>query len=896
MDLNAGAKLGPYEIVTPIGAGGMGQVYRARDPRVGRDVAIKVSSEQFSDRFKREARLVGLLNHPNICTLHDVGPDFLVMELVEGPTLADRIRSGPIPAEEALSIARQIADALEAAHEKGVVHRDLKPGNIKIRPDGTVKVLDFGLAKAPESAAPEASPEDSPTVADPGPTRPGEIFGTAAYMSPEQARGKSVDKRADIWAFGVILYEMLSGRRLFQGETISDTLAAVLRAEPEWHRIPARIQPLLRRCLERDPKRRLHDIADARLWLEEAPAAAAVPGESRRTGRLGWIAAGVVTLAAVLGFVLLRREPLPAEAVRFEVWPAEKATLSDVITVSPDGRKLAFIATTDRSRLWIRSLETLDAQPLAGTEDVTGAVFWSPDSRFIVYRVAGRMRKIEASGGPSQPISDDIPNSITGGFWSAGDQIVFSYTTGPGVLQVAASGGSLTLITNGGFGPSPLPDGQHFLYTRTGSGIFLGSLDAKPEEQSSMPLLPDSSKSIYVPDPNARSGDGHLLFLRAGTLMAQPFDARRRSLAGEPVPVAERVASSAAISPGGLVLSAAFTASPAGVLVYRSNPTGDPVATLSQASQFTWFSREGKVLGTVGEPGSYFQMSLSADAKRLAAVQLTPPGPDTFDVWLIELVGGMRSSRFTLHQASDTWPLWSPDGSRIVFASARSGVFNLYHKASSGAGSEDLLHKSSEVQRPTSWSSDGRFILIWSTGNATKTAGDIWVLPMDSQSTSSENQESRAMPLIRTEFNELEGRFSPDGRWVSYTSNESGSQFEVYVRPFDPSMAAGSPRSESKWLVSKGGGRNAHWRGDSKELFYIAPDNTIMAVEVGVAGAADNPVFQAGVPRPLFKAQPVSLFWEVTPDGQRFLIPVAVADNSASPYRVVLNWLSTLNR
>ncbi len=525
MTLTPGAKLGPYEILSQIGAGGMGEVYRAHDPRVGRDVAIKVSSEQFSDRFTREVHAVAALNHSNVCTLFDVGPNYLVMELVEGPTLADRIKQGPIPLEESLEIARQIADALEAAHEKGIVHRDLKPGNIKIRPDGTLKVLDFGLAKVEEAAA--VSLETSPTLSVVQ-TAAGVLLGTAAYMSPEQARGKSVDKRADIWAFGVVLYEMLTGRRLFSGDTVSDTLASVLKEAPEFEKIPTKVKPLLHSCLERNPANRLRDIGDAWKLLESAQEA--IPGSSGPVKKpwLAWtIAALSVLIALALGFALFRKPvPGPSEVMRFEIPFPDKVLPLNVtpsrFALSPDGRRLVFAAASEdgSSRLWLRSIESLEARPLPGTESGISP-FWSHDGRFIAFQGSGKLKRMDLSGSPPQTICDNpSPGFLSGGSWNQNDVIIFGGRNG--IFRVSAAGGSPSLLTKttpsleiAHTNPIYLPDGQNFLYQVVGIpdkvGLYLGSLENQPESPGKR-LLATPLTALQVTSQN--SGSGQLLFIR----------------------------------------------------------------------------------------------------------------------------------------------------------------------------------------------------------------------------------------------------------------------------------------------------------------------------------------------------------------------------------------------
>ncbi len=587
MPLGNNTRLGPYEILAPIGAGGMGEVYRAKDSKLGRHVALKVLPDAFARdtdrmaRFQREAKVLASLNHTNIAAIHgleDSGKTHaLVMELVEGPTLADRIRLGPIPMDEALQIAKQTCDALEYAHEHGIVHRDLKPANIKVTNDDAVKVLDFGLAKAIEGDAASADVANSPTMSRMA-TLAGVLLGTAAYMSPEQAKGKAVDRRADIWAFGCVLYEMLTGKMAFRGETVTDTLAAVIREEPDWSQLPAatpvRIRVLLQRCLQKDPKQRLRDIGDARISLEEvlsgaqdpAPAATAA-GPGRRW--LLWVvggAAGVFVMAtALLAFLYFHQKPSATQSMRFEIPLPDKTTFTGgAPSVSPDGHKLAFILTgaDGQSRLWIRSLDTLEVRPLEGTEGANGWPFWSPDSSSLAFQLRDKLLKVDISGGPPQVLCESS-TVVLGGAWLPDHRILFS-STGQ-LMQVADWGGVPSRIgpTGSGDFPTVLPDGHRFLYAvgppgAANSGIYVGSLDAKPGDPPAKRLLPDTSEVVLAPSPDRNLG--YLLFLRGsttvgskGTLMAVPFDPRQLALVGEPIPIAEQVTS--------------FSATPAGVLV-----------------------------------------------------------------------------------------------------------------------------------------------------------------------------------------------------------------------------------------------------------------------------------------------------------------------------------------
>ncbi len=891
MRITTGSKLGPYEVLASIGAGGMGEVYRARDPRVGREVAIKVSAERFSERFEREARAIASLNHVNICTLFDVGPNYLVMELVEGPTLAERIKEGAIPLEEARAIAKQIAAALEAAHDKDVVHRDLKPGNVKIKPDGTVKVLDFGLAKL--GGTPAAPSQDSPTLSMAA-TQAGVILGTLAYMAPEQAKGKPVDQRADIWAFGVVLFEMVTGKPLFHGESTTEILASVIKEEPQWERAPAEVRRLLRRCLEKDPQKRLRHIGDAMALWDEAPLTTA-PSQSRLGMGAGGRSVLWPTMAAVLAIALaglaylyLRPAPAaPAEAVRYEIVQPAGVTFSDTVVISPDGRKLAFIATSTgaggQAQVWVRSLDAVEARPLAGTDGVIGRPFWSPDSRYIVFYAGGKLQKIEAAGSPTQTLCS-LPASVLGGFWTRDNKIVFGTNTAIGLSVVSAAGGAaspLTTLANGEQRhsyPALLPDGGHFVYMRavtpTNGGIYLGSLDAKPSEPAPKKLLPDVSAVAYVPAPDStsRTPKGSLLFVRGGTLMAQPFDNQKLDMSGEAVPIAERI---------GLT---AFSASDTGVLSYRAG------AALP-GQQFTWFDREGKVTGMVGEPALLAGLSsapaLSPDEKRVAFASTDPQSGNT-DVWLYEFARG-TTTRFTFDPGQDLTPVWSPDGSRVAFLGQRGGVWGIYQKASNLTGGEDLLYKAGTVvANPTSWSRDGRFLLYM-----TAPAG-VLALPLTG-ATAGGSGEAKPIPLLAAEFNQRGARFSPDGRFYSYISNESGKE-EIYVQSFDPSLGsgaggAGAKSAGGKWMVSKGGGLSAHWRGDNKEILYLAPNGDMMSVDVST-----TPVFQAGVPKRLFNPKSASRFWDATSDGRRFVIPVPVGQSSAAPYTIVLNWQAGLKK
>ena len=890
MRLTSGTKLGSHKILGPLGAGGMGEVYRARDSKLNRDVALKILPAMFTDdaermaRFRREAQVLASLNHPNIGSIYGLEESnnlrVLVLELVEGPTLADRITEGAIPLEEALVIARQIAEALAYAHEKGVTHRDLKPANIKITPEGNVKVLDFGLAKVlqgPNNL--DSDPSQSPTCGNPT-SLEGMILGTAAYMSPEQARGKPVDKRADIWAFGVVLYELLTGGHLFQRETVSDTLAAVLKEEPDWTRIPLTVRPLLRHCLEKDPRRRLRDIGDMHLLLETT----SVPVQTHRP----WLAWGVVAVFlvafAALALIHFRERPLVSAPVQFQISPSG-SLLHVAFALSPDGRHLAYSATdTDGiARLWIRDLDSLkvrvlsNSYPVVKPRGVVPPFFWSPDSRFIGFQSGGKLAKIEISGGPAQTLCD-VQGTVVGGSWNRDGVIVFADVFADnkrGLMQVSAAGGVASPLTTLDPSrkegvhvfPSFLPDGRHFLYLRASSipensGVYVGSLNTKPEEQDSRRLLATTSGPVYVHSSNSDSGQ--VLFLRQGTLMAQPFDVHRLEPSGEAVPVAEQV--------GSYLDYGFFSASDNGVLVYTSGAR--------QTYQLTWLDRQGKLLGAVAEPGVYTSMALSPDGRVVAVSRTNPENTPNWDVWLLD-IGRETSTRLTYEQVRATFPVWSADGSGIIFASVRGGEVNLYLKLASGAGDERLLLKSPDgAKSATSWSRDGRFLLY--TVDNPETKSDLWVLPLQG--------DRKPIPFLRTEFNESSGQFSPDGHWVGYTSDESGRD-EIYVRDFSSGAAQGSWDAAGRWLISKGGGTDPRWRADGKELFYVASDGKLMSVDISA-----KPLFEAGAPRPLFQLPPDFIGGDVTADGKRFLVGVPVGQTASVPFTVVLNWQTTLRK
>ncbi len=887
MALTSGSRLGPYEIQSPIGAGGMGEVYRARDTKLGRDVALKILPDAFARdperlaRFEREAKTLASLNHPHIAHIYGFeqtgDTSALVMELVEGPTLADRIAHGAIPLDDALPIAKQIAEALEAAHEQGIVHRDLKPANIKVRNDGTVKVLDFGLAKlgatgssgAVRAAGATGADEvlNLPTIISPAMTMRGMILGTASYMAPEQAKGKAVDTRADIWAFGCVLYEMLTGRRAFAGDDVSDTLSYVISREPDWSKLPphpAAIRRVLRRCLQKDPARRIRHAGDAAIEIDEAQAESAGQGDaaptaSRRRERLAWIAAlGFGVIAAVAVAALLRVGPGPAAPeMRVEIsTPPTNDPAS--IAISPDGQTIAFVGTpAGRPRLWLRSLGAASARPLAGT-DGASFPFWAPNSRSIgFFADDGRLKRIDLDGDAVRVLANaPLPR---GGTWNSEDTILFVPATGP-VFRVSATGGDRTQVTriaaqqSSHSFPRFLPDGNHFVYSVTGGpevrGVYVAGLDGTEERR-----LVDAD-SIGVATSNS-----HLLFARGGTVFAQELDPARLALKGNALPVAEGVA----LQPFLGFLLASFSASATGHLIYRSG-------SASQQRQFVWFDRSGRELGRIGNPDDAAPTSpgISANGRRLA-LHRTVDG--NVDVWLLDLErGGL--SRFTSHPANEIQAYWSPDNTRIVFSSNRTGSYELYEKSTLGALDEKhLLPMQSQV---TDWSRDGRFLLF--QNRDLKTNSDIWALPYGAN--------PKAFSLVYTEFEERDGQFSPDGKWVAYTSVES-ARSEIYVQPFQG--------PGTRLPVSINGGAQPRWRSDGKELFFIALDERLMAVPISLPSHGGP--LEAGAPIPLFATRVGGAVqaasrtqYVVSPDGSRFLMSTVLEGPATSPITLILNW------
>jgi serine/threonine protein kinase/Tol biopolymer transport system component len=886
----------------------MGEVYRATDSNLGRQVAIKILPDAFASdpdrvaRFEREARTLASLNHPNIAAIYGLersgGSIALVMELVEGEDLSQRIARGAIPLDEALVLAKQIAAALAAAHEAAVVHRDLKPANIKVKPDGTLKVLDFGLAKLTEArgvgqagGAGKESPSQSPTITNPAAmTQAGMILGTAAYMSPEQARGKTVDKRADIWAFGAVLFEMLTGRRPFDGEDITEVLGAVVRLDPPWEALPGDVPPLVRTllqsCLVKDPFHRAADISIALFVLDKAASLSVVPiavqgSSTAPSGRRAWmVALGVAAvLIGVMAIPTVRhlRETPPQSSpeTRTEiVTPATTDATS--FALSPDGRQIVFVASGDgASRLWLRSLTGTTAQPLAGTEGARYP-FWSPDSGSVGFFAEGRLKRLDiASGGSGSgaPQAVAAANSARGGTWNADGTILFAPAVGSPLLRVPASGGETAAVTTierqaAHRFPFFLPDGHSFLFYAQGTGdtggIHLGSLDSRATTR----LTAADGAGVYLFSPfrGSPSGPpGWLLWVRANTLVAQRLDLERQVLTGDQVTLASPVAVDGN-GGGGVSVSAV------GLVTYRTGAVS--------RRQLAWFDRSGKALGALGTPdeNNLNNPSISPDARRVA-VHRTLQG--NADIWLMD---GTRETRFTFDASLDRFPIWSHDGRRIVFDSSRRGIRDLYQKASNGIGSEELLVESPQTKAPTSRSTDGRFLMYQSADP--QTATDLWVLPM-------EGEDRKPWVFLKTPFAERVGQFSPDGRWVAYSSNESGRS-EIYLRPFVEPSASGDPTGATggQWQVSTAGGVYPRWRHDGRELYYIGPNGEMMAAPIATTGTLLEP----GAPVALFPTRingggadnAQGHQYDVARDG-RFLINTLL-DEAPAPITLIQNW------
>jgi eukaryotic-like serine/threonine-protein kinase len=882
MPLAPGTRLGPHEIVGPLGAGGMGEVYRARDTRLERTVAIKILPAQFSSdpvrkqRFEREAKTISSLNHPHICVLYDVGHqdgmDFLVMECVEGETLAKRLEKGPLPLDQVLKYGAQIADGLDKAHRSSVVHRDLKPGNIMLTATGA-KLLDFGLAKpamAPVSAATLTAVQAAPV------TEEGTILGTFQYMSPEQVQGKEVDGRSDIFSLGAVLYEMLTGNRAFEGKSQLSVASAILEKEPEpisavKPMTPPALDHAVKNCLAKLPDERWQsasDLASELKWISETGSQAGVAGRvsagrSRREAA-AWLLAAVLSVLLIGGGVAWwqasNRRPPPM------YFHAAVPFAANDLALSLDGRTLAMVAYSAQANnnvLWMYEVGGHRTNWLDGTQGASYP-FWSPDGRSIGFFSDGKLKKVDESGGQVQVLCD-APNG-RGGTWNRDGVIVFTPDgTGVGLFRVSSSGASpveITKLDTSRFETSHrwpvfLPDGKHFLYLGANfsghlenNAIFLGSLDSQERR-----LLVSTSANAAYAEP------GYLLYLQDNkTLVAQPFDRRRYVVSGEPHTLSDEVLYFPT------VYKAVFSVSSGDILVSQS---GRGVSI----SQMMWFDRGGKPAGAVGIPGSYSNVRLSPDGRRIAEDQTGPDGRNNA-IWIHEPARG-ATARLTFDPSAHQAPIWSPNGKQILFSANRSLGFGLFLKNTDGSGSEEDVADlgSATPVNPLDWSRDAKYVLV-------RKGNELWYLSWP---------DRVAKPLLQAKWTVRNAQFSPDGRWMAYASNETGG-WEIYVSPF--------LNGNGKWQVSSAGGQEPRWRHDGKELFYLSADGKMMAVAVKTGAS-----FEASSPVALFQThrrQPVSsqdvFSYDVSRDGQKFLILTKVDEANAAPLSVLLNWASEMEK
>jgi len=871
MALASGIRLGSYEILSQIGAGGMGEVYRARDMRLERTVAIKVLPDHLScnadskQRFEREARALSSLNHPHICTLYDIGTQdgvaFLVMEYMEGQTVADRLQKGALPIEQVLKIGIEVADALDKAHRHGIVHRDLKPGNIMLTKSGA-KLMDFGLAKPTQATFIAGSTASNSTRSDPL-TVEGTIVGTFQYMAPELFEGKDADARSDIFAFGAVLYEMATGQPAFSGKTRASVLAAILASEPT---PVTKLQPassleldrLIRTALAKNPDERWQSVHDVGISLSGI---SATETPHPATPNPWWIAAGLLTLITLgLGafFTLHRTNSSPA-LLRLTIAPPQNASFSSLeklLAISPDGRQVAFTAV-DRSgqrSLWVRPLDTLEARALPGTDDAD-TPFWSPDSRLVGFFSHSKLKKVDPNGGQPEVICDAGADP-GGATWNREGVIVFAPNFEGVLYRVPASGGQPIAITEAykaydetnHIWPEFLPDGRHFLflvYGKGDEGIHVGSLDSKEHHL----VLREESTALYV-EP------GYLLFGRNGVLMVQRFDAKRLEALGEPIRIVDTVESA---SGGGYT----FSVSRNGVLVYFAGRRYN-------STQLVWYRRDGTRLKTLGPVGPFREPRISPDGHTVAVSRLES-GME-LSVWLIDSRG--VPTRFTFG-SFDLSPIWAPDSDRVIFSSPRDGLPpNLFQKNLTGGSEERRLMHNGIDSIATDWSRDGRYVVYMA--NELGTNWNVWAMPLTGDQT--------PQPVLRTQFNEMDGRISPDGRWLAYVSDESG-KWEVYVQRF---LSPGG-----KWQISSNGGKQPQWSHDGKELFYVATDQMLMAVAVHPGLSLDP-----GTPKQLFQFHGASDFlggsYDVGADGQRFLVSALVGEQASPPLTVVINWTAAL--
>jgi Tol biopolymer transport system component len=895
MTIETGAKLGRYEIRSQLGVGGMGEVYQGRDTQLGRDVAVKVLPTTLSTdtdrlrRFEQEACAASALNHPNILVVHDIGAHdgttYVVSELLEGETLRKRIGGTPLGQRRAVDYALQIANGLAAAHEKGIIHRDLKPDNIFITNDGRVKILDFGLAKLTQLDGNQSQTDVPTRRVD---TDPGVVMGTVGYMSPEQLKGRAVDQRTDIFSFGAILYEMLSGRRAFHGESAAETMSAILKEDPpELSDTNKSVSPALERlvnhCLEKNPEGRFHSARDVAFALEALSGSAAasetttarsfVPAAFRVREWLPWALAaiGLLIAAITLAWTYFRRERTdarPIEAMRFIIPTPEKARIPGLPTISPDGRYVVFRVNTDDGKelLWMHALGSFEARPLAGT-DGGFQPFWSPDSRAVGFFAKGKLKWIDVSGGSVQTVCD-APSNYSGA-WSHDGTIIFSRGVASGIYRVPATGGTPIQLTTVDASrneiehiwPYFLPDGRHFLFLARNaqpenSAIYVGTLDSR-----------ETTRLLQAHSSMAYASPGYLLFVRESTLMAQGFDADTLQLKGDAFPVAEHTVRNSISG------RAMFSVSENGVLVFRAG--GGMVN-----NQLVWFDRSGKQLSLLTPPGAYNAPALSPDEKKVAVSRLDLQTGIPSDIWLIDLERGSQI-RLTTDPTSDLFPSWSPNGDHVTFVSTRNGVSSIYQKLSNAASPEDPLVSSAELKYNPQWAPDGQSI-IYSQLNP-KTNVDLYLLSLSG--------EKKSTSWLQTNFIEAQPRLSPNGRWIAYISNET-EQFQVYVDSF--------PASGAKVAISIGGGSQPQWRADGRELYYYAPDRKLVAVEVN----GDGPTFKVGEARPLFEIRVASIdqsfpgngYYTVTHDGKRFLVSSLPEAPERQQINVIVNWAADIKK
>jgi Tol biopolymer transport system component len=889
MDISRGVRLGPYEVISPIGAGGMGEVWRAKDTRLDRDVAIKVlpsslaSSPQLRARFEREAKAISSLNHPHICTLHDIGNhsgvDYLVMELIEGESLADRLKKGPLPLDQVLRFGAQIAQALDVAHRHNIIHRDLKPGNVMVTRTGA-KLLDFGLAKAAQGSSSGAFIVNADGVSAGGVTeakpltQEGTIVGTFHYMAPEQLEGSDTDARTDIFALGCVLYEMATGRRAFDGASRTSLIAAIVSSEPPpissiAPMTPPALEHVVKRCLEKSSADRwqsAHDVASELLWIGESgsSAAAAMPFTKRRRPLqwAGWLAA--VVLAAILAWVQFNHPaPVAPQRVESALLPPAGVLIdaqSGGIALSPDGRKLAFIAhrAGERRSLWIRDAATSPARAVQGTENAT-LPFWSPDGKSIAFFAAGKLQRVPAEGGSPELVSSMIDSY--GGAWSAEGSIV--YASGDSIFKVPSAGGTpVKVVRTPGRSPRypvMLPDGHRFLFTSIGAtepdAVFLASLDGGAPKR----VLPGVYSNVVYAAP------GLVVYVKESAMRVQRVDPKTIEPVGASFQVADQVQY---VADDQIAL---FTVSATGALAFVAGGGAG-------LTELAWVGRDGSDLGVITPKAMYYSPQLSHDGKRVV-VDLSEGQTAKGDIWMIDLQHG-ASSRLTYDPANESGPIWSNDDRSVTFFSERLGVRDLYERATNGIGTDQVVLVDKKPKVPLDISPDGRWLAFATGGDGSGrslegVAPDVWLF---------DRQLKKAKPFLTSPFSEHAVQFSPDGKWVAYSSDESG-QLEVYVIQF--------PESSGKWIVSRGGGAQPGWSADGKQLYYLSAAQKLMSVPVTLGAS-----FEAGTPVPLFDApvRPGYPFRQycIAKDGSRFLLNRPVREESAGAVTFVQNWVASL--